>query len=118
MLHPKKHISSGEQLLKHLEDYFAWLDANPLLGGGQTNTATGGVDQVLLQRSGSATGFALYLGRSAAKFSDLRLKHADAFMLCIDLLRKRLLEKAVDKTFAEQVAAKPLLDLQVLDRPN
>lgn len=113
LLHSEKHVGSGEQLLDHLNDYFAWLDANPLNVAGKFNAATGVGEYSKVPRSPSATGFGLYLGGTSSRLLALRDQCPEAFAECIERLRQRLLIKAVAKDFARLVAARPLLDLQV-----
>lgn len=103
---------AGDQLLAELERYFKHLDENPLIGNGVFDPETGQLIPPTVPRTGSVTGFCLFMHMKSSDFIVHRDHCPTEFEICIERLRKRLLEKAVAKDFAKKVAALPLLDLK------
>lgn len=96
----KRPVKDGEHLKRHLEDYIDACVKNPL--------------HLDLPRVPTAEGFAMHLGRDREQFLALRRKHPLAFEQCLSILRKELMAKSQNVVLAEQVAAKPLLDLNLM----
>ncbi|WP_139103178.1 hypothetical protein [Pararhodobacter sp. CCB-MM2] len=100
-------------MTRYLANYFAQIDASPPLpNGARFDEATGRVEHLTAPRVGSATGFAIYLGRSPKELLALRDKYPEAFGQCIEDLRKHISSRATCKKFAEMITSRPLLDLR------
>jgi len=98
-----------EDLAKELDAYEADLDANPYK---VQELVRGELVTVEVPKTGSLTGFVLWLNTTPNEFLKLREQEPEQVKFCIARLRNRLLQHGKAKEFCHMVARRPLLDLQ------